>query len=96
MRILQPIALITILLLTACSAAGTIEGPKDIAAACPEVKIYSAEKQCAARKEAKDLSASGKNYPVLQEMLVDGKVMRDQARVCRGEKLPANKKPVCK
>lgn len=79
-----------------CGHLGTIETQKTIAAACPDVKVYSEKKQCAARKEAKALTAAGGNYPVLQEMLVDGKVMRDQARVCRGEKIPDNKGQVCK
>ncbi len=82
--------------LTGCGAQGTIETEKTIAAACPGVKKYSAEKQCQARKEAKAIAAVGIQYPVLQEMLVDGKVMRDQSRVCRGEKLPGNKGPICK
>ena len=96
MRPSLPIVLILTLWLTGCGHLGTIETEQTIAAACPEVKTYSEKKQCAARKEAKDLTAAGGNYPVLQEMLVDGKVMRDQARVCRGEKLPAKKGLVCK
>lgn len=82
--------------LTGCSHLGTIETGKDIAAACPDVKTYSQKKQCEARAEAKRLAAAGADYPVLQEMLVDGKVMRDQARVCRGEDIPKGKKLVCK
>ena len=96
MRKLAPIVLISTLWLTGCGHLGTIETQQTIAAACPEIKNYSQKKQCAARAEAKAITAAGGNYPVLQEMLVDGKVMRDQARVCRGEKLPANKGLVCK
>lgn len=84
-----------LLSLTACSTTGIIETEKDIAAACPEVKTYPAAKQCAARAEAKALIATGVQYPVLQEMLVDGKVMRDQARVCRGIPMPKKKGPPC-
>lgn len=91
MRMFFSIALISMLSLTGCSTAGRIETQKDIAQACPNVKEYSTEKQCQARKEAKAIAAAGVSYPTLQEMLVDGKVMRDQSRNCRGMKIPTPK-----
>lgn len=91
-----PIALILTLSLTGCGAQGRIETQKDIAAACPAVKVYSVQKQCTARAEVKKMISLGIAFPVVQEMLVDGKVLRDQSRVCRGLPIPAAKKPVCK